>query len=180
MSRQVAFLRAVNVGGRVITMDRLRRLFEDLRFGGVETFIASGNVVFDHPGGRAPAIEKRIEAHLETALGYEVLAFVRTTAELSAIVDRIPADAGQRHARGHTLYVAFLKSPLSAALRRRVEALANDVDQPSVSGREIYWVCRGGFRESALSRDALGKALGLPTTMRNINTVRRLVAKYPA
>ena len=47
MPRQVAFLRAVNVGGRVAKMDALRRSFEKLGFRRVETFIASGNVIFD-------------------------------------------------------------------------------------------------------------------------------------
>ena len=50
MSRLFAFLRAINVGGRTIKMERLRREFEVFGFPGVETFIASGNVVFDHSG----------------------------------------------------------------------------------------------------------------------------------
>lgn len=50
MSRLFAFLRAINVGGRTVKMERLRREFEVFGFPGVETFIASGNVVFDHSG----------------------------------------------------------------------------------------------------------------------------------
>ena len=47
MTRWVALLRAINVGGRTVKMDRLRALFEELRYANVETFIASGNVLFD-------------------------------------------------------------------------------------------------------------------------------------
>ena len=50
--KAIAFLRAVNVGGRVVKMDRLRALFEGEGFTGVETFIASGNVIFDSRRGR--------------------------------------------------------------------------------------------------------------------------------
>jgi len=75
----VAFLRAINVGGRVVKMHRLRTLFVDEGFANVETFIASGNVVFDlPPAKKAPALERTIEAMLRNALGYEVSTFVRT------------------------------------------------------------------------------------------------------
>ena len=42
----VALLRGINVGGRNVKMDRLREIFESLGFSNVETFIASGNVIF--------------------------------------------------------------------------------------------------------------------------------------
>jgi uncharacterized protein (DUF1697 family) len=54
VSRLFAFLRAINVGGRTVRMERLRREFEFFGFPGVETFIASDNVVFDHSGGISP------------------------------------------------------------------------------------------------------------------------------
>jgi uncharacterized protein (DUF1697 family) len=178
MGRHVAFLRAVNVGGHIVKMDRLRRLFEELRFGGVETFIASGNVIFEAPNGRAAGIERTIEAHLAGALGYEVATFVRTTGELAAIAAGVPAPAARALADGHSLFVAFLKSPPPVPVRRRVEAFRSAVDEPFVQGREIYWVRRGPFADSVLARDPLGKGLGLATTLRNITTVRRLAAKY--
>ena len=47
MTRYVAFLRAINVGGHVVKMEALRKLFESMGFQRVETYIASGNVIFD-------------------------------------------------------------------------------------------------------------------------------------
>ena len=48
MPRYIAFLRAINVGGHnTVKMDFLRQLFESLGFSNVETFIASGNIVFE-------------------------------------------------------------------------------------------------------------------------------------
>ena len=47
MPRYITFLRAINVGGHTVKMDRLREIFESLGFANVETFIASGNVVFE-------------------------------------------------------------------------------------------------------------------------------------
>ena len=78
MTVYIAFLRAINVGGRTVKMDRLRGLFEHLGYADVETFIASGNVIFQSPAEDTRALEQQIEAHLAASLGYEVATFVRT------------------------------------------------------------------------------------------------------
>ncbi|HET7904254.1 MAG TPA: DUF1697 domain-containing protein, partial [Candidatus Eisenbacteria bacterium] len=83
MPRYAAFLRAINVGGRVVTMERLRGVFDEAGFPGARTILASGNVVFE-AGARAAAagLEAKIAAALKAALGYEVATFIRTPAEL--------------------------------------------------------------------------------------------------
>lgn len=70
MGKSVAFLRAINVGGRTVKLDALRALFAAMGFSGVATFIASGNVIFDTPDARGSAVEAQIEGGLEAALGY--------------------------------------------------------------------------------------------------------------
>src|ERR1041385_3864079 len=91
MPRYIAFLRAINVGGHnTVTMDFLRHFFESLGFAHVETFIASGNIVFETASKNAQALERKIESGLRAALGYEVVAFVRTGAELAAIASYKP------------------------------------------------------------------------------------------
>ena len=82
MPKFIVFLRAVNVGGHTVKMDILRQHFESLGFSRVETFIASGNVIFESPAKNAKSLETTIEAKLREALGYEVAAFLRTDAEL--------------------------------------------------------------------------------------------------
>ncbi len=57
MPKYVALLRAINVGGHTVKMDHLRRLFEALGFTNVETFIASGNVIFDSTSKSTKAFE---------------------------------------------------------------------------------------------------------------------------
>ncbi len=78
MSRCIAFLRAINVGGHTVKMDDLRRLFESLGFTRGETFIASGNVVFETTSKNTTALERKIEKKLRDALGYEVATFIMT------------------------------------------------------------------------------------------------------
>ena len=78
MPKYLAFLRAINVGGHTVKMDHLRQIFESLGLSNAETFIASGNVIFDVKAGNVKTLEKKIENKLHEALGYEVAAFIRT------------------------------------------------------------------------------------------------------
>lgn len=179
MTRYVAFLRAINVGGHVVKMETLRGLFAELGFDSVETFIASGNVIFDGPTGDAGALERKIEAKLREALGYEVVTFLRTTAELAAIAEYRPFPPADLDADGHSLYIGFLQAPLDPEARRRLLALRTEVDEFHAHGREFYWLCRTRFSDSVVTGPVLAKALAVPTTTRNSTTVRKLAAKYP-
>jgi uncharacterized protein (DUF1697 family) len=170
--RYIAFLRAINVGGHVVKMDRLRSLFEALKLKNVETFIASGNVIFDTTSSDEAALTARIERHLEKALGYAVATFLRTPAELDRIREYEPF--AREELERHTLYVGFLQSRPSRGAQQKLEALRTPIDDLHVAGREIYWLARKSFSESKLSGASLEKALGMPTTLRNINTIRRL------
>src|SRR5882672_8923035 len=107
MPKYVAFLRAINVGGHTVKMDHLRLLFEGLGFSNVETFIASGNVIFNSPSKSTTALEKKIEARLQETLGYEVATFIRSTAELGTIASYKPFPAVELTADDCVIYVGF-------------------------------------------------------------------------
>lgn len=178
-ARRIAFLRAINVGGHTVTMDRLRRLFERMGFGAVETFIASGNVVFEASPAEGALLERRIAAALEQALGYEVATFVRTPEELAALAafEAFPP-AALAHARAH--WVGFLSRPLGRAATAKLMALRSDVDDFRAHGREVHWLCRAGESRSEFSNAVFERATGARTTFRGSNTVRKMAAKYAA
>src|SRR5712671_5083248 len=95
MSKYIAFLRAINVGGHTVKMDHLRSLFEAMGFSNVETFIASGNVIFDSKSKNTKALESKIEQGLEPSLGYAVTTFIRSVSELADVARYQPfADCG--------------------------------------------------------------------------------------
>jgi uncharacterized protein (DUF1697 family) len=176
-NRYVAFLRAINVGGHTVRMTELRGHFEDLGFDDVATFIASGNVIFE-AGGGGRRLETRIERHLEERLGYEVVTFVRTIDELGTIPDNVPFPASEIEGDGHRLYVGFLREPPGDVAIDRVRALKSDVDALDIVGRELFWLSRVSMRDSAVTGARLEKLIDGPATLRNINTVNRLIAKY--
>jgi uncharacterized protein (DUF1697 family) len=177
MPRYIAFLRAINVGGHVVKMERLRALFEDLAFSNVDTFIASGNVIFETHKKNAKPLEKLIESRLEQELGYEVATFLRSPAELQAIVNHEPF-AREDMESAHALHVGFLRHAPSSEHHKRLISLSTQVDDFHVHGREFYWLCRVKLNESKVSGTVLGKALGIPTTTRNITMLRKLAAKF--
>ena len=177
MSRFIAFLRAINVGGHTVRMDDLCRLFESLGFSSVETFIASGNVVFETTTKDATALEKQIEHRLREALGYQVATFIRTDAELAEIANYKPFRASDLET-AVALNIAFLADRLDDKSKKKLMALRTDIDDLHVHGREIYWLCRKKQSESTFSNAVLEKTLGRPSTLRGANTVKKMAAKY--
>src|SRR5436190_9581196 len=180
MQRYVAFLRAINVGGHVVKMAQLRKLFESIGLDGVETFIASGNVVFESAATPDRVFEEKIEAHLEKHLGYAVGTFVRSIPELSAIAQYDPFKGSDFDRDRSSLYVGFLAERPSRSAAAKLNSLRTSNEALHVHGRESYWISMVGLGRSEFTGAILEKTLGVPATVRNINTVRRLIAKYPA
>ena len=177
MARYVAFLRAINVGGHTVKMDALARLFESAGLANVETFIASGNVIFSARTAGVPALERRIETTLGKGLGFEVATFIRTLDQLAAVAAREPFPRARLDGAG-AFVVGFLGAPLDPAARGRLMALCTDTDDFHVDSREIYWLSRGRQSESTFSNAVFEKVVGAKTTFRSITTIRKMAAKY--
>jgi uncharacterized protein (DUF1697 family) len=176
MAKLVAFLRAINVGGHVVTMSDLRKQFGACGYAKVETFIASGNVIFETRA--APkAAARRIETRLHEQLGYEVHTFVRTADELAGVLAARPfPDADVRAAKTHC--VGFLAEPLTAKQQQALRELATRYDDLQVRGREVFWLSRRLQGQSDFSNAALERKLGVRSTFRGMNTIVRLSAKH--
>ena len=169
MPRYAAFLRAINVGGHVVKMERLRALLEAVGLTDVRTLIASGNVLFTATARSATALEARIERHLRDALGYDVLTFVRSKPQLDAIVALEPFGA-----HDGTVLVTFHKDAPNADATRKLLAHATDTDAFHVHGHESYWGGGARMSESPFFKLGMEKVLGIPGTGRNMNTVRKI------
>jgi uncharacterized protein (DUF1697 family) len=167
----------MNLGKRRLAMSRLKVLFEKLGFANVATFIASGNVIFEAKTADAAKLERQIEQHLKRALGYEVDTFVRSDAELAAIIALDPFPKLSKE--GANLHVAFLKEPMTREILKKFTACGNDDDAFAAKGREYYWLRRGRMTDSKIWESPALKALKIPEgTMRNMTTVRKLAEKH--
>ena len=177
MSRYIALLRAINAGAkRAVKMELLREVFQSLHFSVVETYIGSGNVVFQTSAKNAKTLERRIEKGLRRVLRFEVAAFVRTDKELA----RIAKSRQFRRAEsdGRDFNMIFLADALEERLRREVLALRTETDEFRVHGREIYWLRSEKPGGVGFSNVPLEKTLGKPFTIRGGGTVKKLALKY--
>jgi uncharacterized protein (DUF1697 family) len=143
----------------------------------VQTFIASGNVIFESSARSTARLEAAIEKTLEKGLGYPVATFVRSVPELAALAEH-PLVSGGPVPPGASLYVIFLRAAPTKDVARKLASLSNEVDEFQVHGREVLWTVRGKLLDSAYSGAQLEKTMSTPGTMRNATTVRRLAAKY--
>jgi len=177
MPRWIAFLRAINVGGHTVKMSDLRQIFENMGYSEVETFIASGNVIFRSEGD-AGVLARAIEARLQDVLGYAVATFLRTDTELAAIAAYQPFPAAQL-AQAAALNVAFLAEPVDLAGVEKLATLRNEMDDFHAQGREIYWLCLKKQSDSKFSNALLERTLRRQATLRGFNTVLRMAERFP-
>ena len=174
MPRCIAFLRAVNVGGRTVKMETLRSTCEALGLSRVRTYIASGNVIFDTRARDLTALERKIEAALQAAFGFEIHTFVRTVDELQAALDHAAFDPSETvHAPTHV--IGFLAATPAAQAHALLGPLDGDVDRLRLHGRELHWLSARKQSESTFSNAVFERTLRTRTTFRNITTLRKLL-----
>ena len=164
--RWVAFLRAVNLGGRnKVPMAELRTRLEEAGYGDVRTYIASGNVLLDGPARRAE-IADELERLVADAFGVATVAIVRKPAELATLVDGHPFGRDTSHS-----HVVFLASSPAAKSIRDLAETDHAPDRAVVDGANVYVQYGGGVQGARLSAARLERILGVPATHRNWRTV---------
>lgn len=152
-------------------MATARDTLSDLGLEDVNSYVNSGNLVFSATG-RASAHEVAIRSALEEALGFELTTFVRTAAQVRALVDEHPFG---ELASGHTHFALLPLTRLTAREKRAVEAMSNGRDKVLVRGRDVHWLIRAKSTETTLGPKQWLDALpGNPTTARNMTMLTKL------
>ena len=178
MSKYIAFLKAINVGGHTVKMDYLKKLFEKMGFLNVETFIASGNVCFESKIKAQNSIKQKIAQELEKELGYNVATFIRTTNELKEISDYKPFKKSDLSNEQNSLYIGFLDNQPGKDSQKKVLALSDQANEFHFNNKELYWLCKKNFSDSGITGKTLEKALGMEMTVRNSTTIIKMVIKF--
>jgi len=174
MNKYVAFLRGVNVGGHtILKMSELKQMFESVGLENVQTYIQSGNVIFESKEIDAARLEKRIERQLEKATGKEIRLFVRTMRQVKSIANQklyTPKD-------NQTVHVVILNKTPNKKLQKALISLNSEADDFTVKGREAYNL-RRDREKSVFSNNFIEKILGIPATTRNLTTIKKIEDKY--
>jgi uncharacterized protein (DUF1697 family) len=174
MSTYVAILRGINVSGhKVIKMERLRALFEDLGFANVKTYVQSGNVIFgtdEPPAGLAPKIEKKILKEF----GFDVPVLTKSARELTDIVARNPL-AKEPGIDPAKLHVTFLSNDAPRDAVKLLQPLAMGAEKIQIAGRAVYLYCPNGYGNTKLTNTTIEKKLACRATTRNWATTNKLL-----
>ncbi|MGW1177849.1 DUF1697 domain-containing protein [Kitasatospora sp. NPDC002543] len=170
----IAFLRAINVGGRTVRMERLRALFTELGLGDVRSYIQSGNVFFTTDEPDRAALTARIEAHLEEALGYPVPVLLRTVDEVARMLAAEPF-RGVEVTPDVRLVVAFLSEPLPEELALPHRSPKGDVEMLGADPGAAYLVIH--LRDGKwVTKEMFGKAYRGAVTSRFLHTTEKILA----
>lgn len=169
----IALLRGINVGGKnKLPMKELVGLFETLGCKDVRTYIQSGNVIFGGPAALAKKIPGLAAVGIRKRWGYDCPVVTRTAAELIAAVKRNPF---VKHADPAHLHIAFLAGKPSAAKIATLDPDRSPPDRFEVLGREIHLHAPNGVAKTKLTNRYFDSKLSTVSTVRNWNTVHKLI-----
>jgi uncharacterized protein (DUF1697 family) len=179
MITYVALLRAINLGPRnQIKMADLRAMFAVLGYGDVQTYIQSGNVVFQAEEDEQ-SLRQRIEQQIEATFGFPVTVALRASDEMALISAQSPYPPDAL-AEDESLYVALLTETPSPEGADRLLASETAPDEFRLIGREVYLLYRRSMRDTKLTNTLLEKKLGVAATTRNWRTITTLAAMSAA
>lgn len=174
MNKYIAFLRAINVGGTtVIKMSDLKKMFESFGLQNVQTYIQTGNVIFESEEKNTAKLEEQIERQLEKASGKKIRLFVRTMREVAQMATNCPF--GPRE--GETIHVVILAEKPGRKAAEALLSQRSEADDFALAGKEVYNLRRDRDR-SVFSNNWIEKILGTPGTTRNFTTIKKLIEKY--
>ena len=166
----IAMLRAVNVGGNnKLPMARLRAICEALGLERPETFIQSGNVLFETDD---TAAAERLEEAINEEFGFRPAAVLRSVEELRHVVAQNPFP-GKDNAR---VLVSFLQADPGEPIREAVRAIPVAPEELWIAGREMWVHYANGQGRTKLPMARIERMLGCTATSRNLNTVEKLLA----
>ncbi len=175
MPAVIALLRGVNVGGRnMLKMETLRSLCGALRLQDAQTYIQSGNIVFRTKTANLPKLAAQIESAIETEFGFRPSVILRTTPEWKDAIARNPFARRSDVASNKLLFYALAADPGDDA-RERVRAIPAAPEELHILGRELYIYFPTGQGRPTLSMPAVERALKVPGSGRNWNTVLKLL-----
>jgi uncharacterized protein (DUF1697 family) len=175
MYTYIALLRGINVNGqKMMSMEKLRALCEDLGLTGVTTYIQSGNVVFQSAPVKHFVLEKKIHASIRDAFGFSVPVMVKSLAEWQEIISDNPF-VGRKGIDESFLHITLLSDTPNQSVVDEIMAGEYGEDECVFSGKVAYLYCPGGYGKTKLSNTFFEKKTKLIATTRNWKTVLKLL-----
>jgi len=176
MQTFISFLRGVNMAGHnKIKMTDLSSLFKEIGFNDAETYIQSGNVVFNVSVNLSePELTEKIEEAIRKKFKYSIPAINRTPEELRETISLNPF-AEEENFNTEKLAVIFLYKKPSESQIEKVMGINYPPDKFIISGKEIFIYCPNGFGRSKIYTGFFENKMKVTGTGRNWNTINALI-----
>jgi len=174
MSSYIAMLRGINVSGqKLIKMADLKVHLEELELAHLQTYIQSGNIVFDIEGSSPRDLENLIHNKIIEAYGFEVPVIVRTKNDLEEVVQNNPFHEEAKPDPRRVL-VTFLSETPSADRVKELQKLDYGPEQWHLRNADIYLYAPNGYGKAKMNNNLFEKKLKVQATTRNWKTVNIL------
>ena len=179
MTIYIALIRGINVGGKnIVKMAELRHMFGTMGFERVQTYIQSGNVLFESEENEE-SLRKCIEQQIEVTFGFSIAVVLRTVKEMELISSSCPFSEralleAKETAEGEILYVSLLAEALSQEVINRISSFEYENEEYQIKGRDIYLLFHRSIRNSKFANNL--QKLDVPSTIRNWKTINKLVS----
>jgi uncharacterized protein (DUF1697 family) len=175
MTTYISILRGINVGGqKSIKIEALKEMYEGLHFINVQTYIQSGNVIFQCNKSEQKDLELMISTQIQTRFGFEILVIVFETAEFKNIIDGNQFALDESKDISH-LHVTFLKSvpkQIDFEIVSQYKSLGEEI---ALYKNAVYLYCPNGYGKTKLSNANLENKLKVGATTRNWKTTTELL-----
>lgn len=179
MSIFIAFIRGINVGGKNrIKMAELKHMLEASGLMGVETYIQSGNVIFES-SEKGEILRKKIEDGLDKNFGISTLVILRTAGELEQLIQDCPFSkeeiekAESLNSEGESMYVNLSVHAITQDTIEKLNGLKNTGEDFRIKNRDTYILLSHSIRNSKLANKL--QKLDASSTMRNWKMLNKLI-----
>lgn len=175
MTRYISILRGINVSGhKLIKMDALKSMYENLGFSNVASYVQSGNLVFTEKNTDPNILEQKISDQIKKDFGFDVPVIILTADKFKQIIDNNPFlnDSDKNES---FLHITFLSSvPNNNNEFETIEDKAQNGEEIVLSGDVVYLYCPNGYGNTKLSNNFLETKLKVKATTRNWKTTNEL------
>lgn len=176
MNTYIALLRGINVSGqKKIAMSELRKLFESLNFQNVQTYIQSGNVIFQSAETNKTDLEYIIHNKILSHFGFDVSVLVRTSVEIQAIMDACPFS----EAKKTISYFTLLQTIPNKVLMDETLSITYPNEEFHITGQCVYFFSAAGYGNAKCNNNFFERKLKVSATTRNYKTLIKLLSLCP-
>ncbi len=174
MPSYIALLRGINVSGqKIIRMNDLRESLDRLKFKNVQTYIQSGNVIFQTSRISTAILSEKIKNKIQKDFGFDVSVVTKISSDFKKIIESNPY-AKRRGVDLSRVYVTFLSYFPQEDRFQKLDSICSGKDEYVYVGKEIYFYCPNGYGKTKFSNTVVEKLLAVTATTRNWATVKEL------